>query len=299
MNLFRRKVHSLSASSASEEETSLRLLSEQTRLASALLTAGLNPRSAAEHADLVVDALATSRPGSPEAFLAELWSFTMTTGAPPAAVLEVCSEAFTAAAENARQARVHLSGPQAATRLVMGLPLLAIAGGMLAGYNSLGFLVGSALGWAVIVVATGLMFLSHRWSARMVNAAQQWNWARGMAAEALAISLAAGQPVHQARAWAGKIAKDYSRSPEDASRELAQCDRFVEISAQTGVALAGLMRGEALMQRHAAREEAQVRVERLSVQLMIPLGVCVLPAFIAVGVLPLVASVISSTALNS
>lgn len=259
----------------------------------------MNPRDAAGHAELAVDSLTASRPGSPEAFLAELWSFTMTTGAPPAAVLEVCSQAFTAAAENARQARVHLAGPQAATRLVMGLPLLAIAGGMLAGYDPLGFLVGSALGWAVIVVATGLMFLSYRWSARMVNSAQQWNWARGMAAETLSISLAAGLSVHQAREWAGKVAKDYSRSHEDAVRELAQCDRFVDISAQTGVALVGLMRGEALMQRHAAREESQVRVERLSVQLMIPLGVCILPAFIAVGVLPLVASVISSTALNS
>jgi tight adherence protein B len=51
--------------------------------------------------------------------------------------------------------------------------------------------------------------------------------------------------------------------------------------------------------RTAMQEQSQMRVEKLSVQLMIPLGVCVLPAFIAVGVLPIVASMISSTALNS
>lgn len=266
---------------------------------SALVRAGLPPRSAAEHAELPLEELSRAQPSTPEAFLGDVWNFALTTGAAPAAVLEVCGQALSEAAENARQARVHLAGPQAATRLVMVLPLLALAGGVLAGYDPLKFLMGSVPGWGVLFFAAGMVFLSHRWSQRMLTRAQRWNWSRGMAAEVMAMSLTAGQSLSHARRWASEVAEKYSTHAEISCAELAQCDRFVHLASHTGVALSSLLRAQAHLERNAAREEAQMRVEKLSVQLMIPLGVCVLPAFIAVGVLPLVASVISSTALNS
>lgn len=265
----------------------------------ALVRAGLPPRSAAEHAGLNIEELTRAEPPSPEAFLGDIWSFALTTGAAPAAVLQVSAQALSEAAENARQARVHLAGPQAATRLVMVLPLLALAGGVLAGYDPLRFLLGSLLGWIVLLFAAGMLFLSHRWSHRMLTRAQKWNWSRGMAAEVMAISLTSGQSLFHARTWASEVAEKYSIHTEIACEELAQCDRYVQLARHTGVALSSLLRAQAQVERNAAREEAQMRVEKLSVQLMIPLGACVLPAFIAVGVLPLVASVISSTALNS
>lgn len=299
MNLLTAKVHSLSGNSPSEQETQLRSLASKTQLVVALLRSGLPPESAAQYAELNVRELHTACPPEPEAFLGEVWNFALVTGAAPAAVFEVCARAFTDAAENARQARVQLAGPQAATRLVMGLPLLAIAGGYLAGYNPLGFLLGSMLGWFALLCAAGLIWGARRWSHRMLTQAQRWNWSRGMAAEVMAISLISGQSLAQASAWSVKVLEMYSQDITDAAAERAHCDRFVALAHQTGVALSGLLRSQAQLERNSAREEAQMRVEKLSVQLMIPLGVCVLPAFIAVGVLPLVASVISSTALNS
>jgi len=59
-----------------------------------------------------------------------------------------------------------------------------------------------------------------------------------------------------------------------------------------------LLHAHAELLRDRARNSSRESIERLGVKLMIPLGVCVLPAFIAVGVLPLVASVISSTTLK-
>ncbi|MEY4533150.1 MAG: hypothetical protein RI926_919 [Actinomycetota bacterium] len=299
MNLFREKAHSFFASSLSESEYQLRRLAEQTQLVTALLQAGLSPTASAEHAGLTLAELGAARAPEPAAFFHSVWNFAVNTGAAPASVLKVCAEAFSDAAENARQARVQLAGPQAATRLVMLLPALALLGGFLAGYNPLQFLLGSVLGWLVLFFAAGLIVLSGRWSHRMVTSAQQWNWSRGMAAEVMAISLQAGQSLQQAKKWADQISRDYSSNPETARQEQLQCDQYVALAHQTGVALSGLLRAQAQQERNAARDEAQIRVEKLSVQLMIPLGVCVLPAFIAVGVLPLVASVISSTALNS
>lgn len=54
-------------------------------------------------------------------------------------------------------------------------------------------------------------------------------------------------------------------------------------------------RGEVKERRWAARADAQERAAALSVRLMLPLGLCVLPAFMALGVLPLLIAVVSST----
>lgn len=264
-------------------------------LMASLLRAGLSLVEAAQQAGLT---LSQPQPRSPEAFMAEVWGFVIDTGAAPARVFEVCSGSFAAAAENARAARVQMAGPQAATRLVMGLPLLALAGGVVAGYNPFGFLFATAMGWVTLLVAAGLMILAHRWSGRMLRSAQLWSWSKGMAMEAMAISLAAGQSLAASVEWARHIAHCYL-APEEATEEVAECTGLADLSRTTGVALSGLLRDRATQARGASQEEAQIRVEKLAVQLMIPLGVCVLPAFIAVGVLPIVASMISSTALNS
>lgn len=235
---------------------------------------------------------------SPQGLLSEVWRFVLDSGAAPAAVFDVCAEVFAAAAENARAARVQMAGPQAAARLVMGLPLLALAGGIVAGYNPFGFLFGTALGWIILGLAGGLIFIAHRWSGRMLRSAQQWSWARGMALEVMAIALSSGQSLYSSHTWANRVAKVFLVS-EESTTELAQCAELAQLSRSTGVAIVGLLRDRAMQVRKSTQEESQMRVEKLAVQLMIPLGVCVLPAFIAVGVLPIVASMISSTALNS
>lgn len=277
----------------------MRDLAQSCSQVAALLRAGLTPGLAAREARFDIDQYDRAVAPEPEALIAEVWGFALRTGAPFASVLSVSAKAFTAAAENARQARVHLAGPQAATKLVMLLPVLALTGGVLAGYNPIPFLVGSVVGWILLLIAAGLLVVSKKWSARMVRHAQQGDWTRGMAAEIMGISLRSGSSLESSRQWAYEVARDFVAEKDAARLELTRCENYVRLATATGVPLADLLHALAEQERNEAQAEAVMRIERLSVQLMIPLGVCVLPAFIAVGVLPLVASVISSTALNS
>ena len=59
--------------------------------------------------------------------------------------------------------------------------------------------------------------------------------------------------------------------------------------------MAELLRAEAFRVRRAARADGAARAAALGVRLMLPLGVCVLPAFVLLGVAPLMISVISGT----
>jgi tight adherence protein B len=45
----------------------------------------------------------------------------------------------------------------------------------------------------------------------------------------------------------------------------------------------------------AARTAARRTAERLGVRLMLPLGACVLPAFLLIGVVPILLGIVSST----
>lgn len=259
-----------------------------------LLTAGLSPRQALIHAGVDSRQLTAHQPPSPSAFLWEVWRFGIDTGASLSYILNSLSRALSEASENARAARSQLAGPKAATRLVMVLPGIAIAGAIVAGYNPLAFLFLQPVGWILLLISIALMWMAHRWSAALVRSAQQSHWATGMPSEVMALGLSSGLALSQAR----NLAQNFSHRFGDHPAELEQCDRYVELAAHTGVALSELLRSNAALLRSQSRTTSHEAIERLSVQLMVPLGVCVLPAFIATGVLPLVASVISSTTLR-
>ncbi|MCU1404022.1 MAG: hypothetical protein JWQ43_325 [Glaciihabitans sp.] len=72
-------------------------------------------------------------------------------------------------------------------------------------------------------------------------------------------------------------------------------ESVLELSRRAGVPAAELLRSEAEELRRGARAEVAERAASLSVKLMLPLGLCVLPAFMVVGVFPLLISVITST----
>lgn len=265
-----------------------------------LLQAGLNSADAVSYTQRYTGFSLQGRvQASPQAFLVTIWNLVGQTGAPPAQLLKTCSEALEAAAENERIARVHLAGPQAATRVVMVLPLVALFAAAVTGYSPVAFLLLNPLGWVLLLFAAGMVWLASRWSARMVRGAQQWEWARGMPAEVMALLLRAGCSLAHARDVAGQISREYSATSRHSENELRQCDEYISLAQATGVSLYSLLRSVAQHERSAAREQAHQRTEKLTVSLMLPLGLCILPAFIAVGVVPIVVSIISSTALAS
>lgn len=59
-----------------------------------------------------------------------------------------------------------------------------------------------------------------------------------------------------------------------------------------------LLRVEANERRREARARAAEGAQALSVRLMIPLGLCVLPAFLALTVVPLVLTVLAATSIG-
>ena len=78
--------------------------------------------------------------------------------------------------------------------------------------------------------------------------------------------------------------------------ELSSVIAVIRFSSRTGVALAPLLQAHADELRRSEHRRRQIAAARLGVMLVMPLGVCVLPAFVLLGVVPVLLTLLSDLA---
>lgn len=224
--------------------------------------------------------------------LAAAWDVATQAGAPLAACLRELAASFRELGQLHRDLAVALAGPSATARMVMALPVTGILFGSLMGFNTLQTLFLTVPGVICLALGACLMLAGNRWNRRLVSAAGARDPTPGLELDLTAIGMAGGGSVDRARALVRSTAERFGLSRSDSE---AAISRVLHLSGRAGVPAAELLRSEADQLRRDARSEGQRRAATLAVTLMIPLGVCVLPAFMLVGVVPLLLSVLSST----
>lgn len=222
--------------------------------------------------------------------LAAAWAVATASGAPLAAVLRDLAGAFRDLAQVQREVRVALAAPVATARLVLVLPLLGVLFGLALGFDTIGVLVGTPIGWGCLVLGGGLVLAAVAWNRRLVAAAQPDDPLPGLACELMAVAMRGGGAAERAREL---VAEALVRFGLPGSFETA--DAVLVLARSAGAPAVELLRGEAEEARREARAVAQAKAAALSVTLMLPLGICVLPAFAVLGVVPLMVSLITST----
>ena len=209
------------------------------------------------------------------------------TGAPLTSVLEQLAGTLRDIGTAERDVRAALTGPRLSARLVMALPAVGIAFGFGLGFNPVAVLLGSPIGLACACGGAALFLAGWAWTRRLVRRARPSTGIPGLTAELVAVALSAGTPL----AAAQSLVEDVTGRREETVGEAAL------LAATAGVPVAGLLRGEARLRRRRAAAEARIRAESLAVMLLLPLGLCMLPAFMLLSVAPLLLSILSATAL--
>ncbi len=222
--------------------------------------------------------------------LGAAWRIGVTTGAPLASCLSTVAEVARFEQQLSRDHAVLLAGPRATTRLMLMLPVVGIGLGFLIGVNPVAALIGMPGGWLLVVAGVGLIMLSGRWSRRMTEQAMIRLVCPGMSLELLAIALSGGGPVPAAMEL---VLLEWPDPPTDEERS---CREIVALAAGAGVPAGALLRAEAQRFRRDAAAAQQQAAARLGVRLMLPLGICILPAFLLLAVVPVVIGIVSSTA---
>jgi tight adherence protein B len=96
-----------------------------------------------------------------------------------------------------------------------------------------------------------------------------------------------GQATRQG--WRSPRSRASGRSRPD-DELLAACHRVLTLAWTRGVAASPLLAGLAVRWRRRIQRDAAVAAAKLGVKLMLPLGLCYLPGFVALGLVPVVVS---------
>ena len=215
-----------------------------------------------------------------------------------------------------------LAAPRATGRILSWLPLLGLGLGGLMGSDPVGVLTGSILGALTGLLGLGLAFAGRRWTAALVHRAEVESAASNGAEQtsnmppvdtALVLELLAAQ----LRVGLAPLAALGTLAEALNSRALHTVCQRLQMGSGWGSAWSGSAAGTfgelrdalapaytggapstALLlsladaHRLSERRAAERAAGKLSVALVVPLGLCSLPAFICLGIVPILISLL-------
>ncbi|BDS50046.1 hypothetical protein [Rhodoluna lacicola] len=264
------------------------------RQISALVNAGLSARQAR---DICYESLSALQPLEQKQFEV-VWRLATSLGGPIVLALNRITEVFDRTQRNQQEVQLAFAGPQSTAKLVMWLPVLALVLSQLVGMNPLGAIVGSPLGALSVSIGAGLMVAGRWWTKRLLaralpNPDDAAAIDRGAYLDCVLIGLQAGLPLSQARQSADlEFESGFKTKPLAESFEAL--DAAAELSRTTGAALTQILLANADAFREKQRFEIASRISKLGVQLMIPLGLAVLPAFVLLAIVPIAVSLLAN-----
>jgi len=222
--------------------------------------------------------------------LAAAWEVATTVGAPLAEVLRTIAGSLRDAASAADEVRVALAEPAGTARLLLWMPLAGLLLGVALGFDTVGAITRSPPGAVCVVLGLLLVLVARAWTKRLLERARPEPGTPGIDAELVAVALAGGTSIDRAL----RLVAEASSAPPGARERVHQ---VLDLSRSAGVPAVELLRASAAQERQRARVDGRLRAATLSTRLLIPLGVCTLPAFLLLGVAPLLLSVLASTPL--
>ncbi len=264
------------------------------RQISALVNAGLSARQAR---DICSESLDNLQPLEQKQFEV-VWRLATSLGGPIVLALNRITEVFDRTQRNQQEVQLAFAGPQSTAKLVMWLPVLALLLSQLVGMNPLGAIVGSPLGALSVSVGAGLMVAGRWWTKRLLaralpNPDDSVAIDRGAYLDCVLIGLQAGLPLSQARQSADlEFESGFQAKP--LAENFEALEAAAELSRTTGAALTQILLSNADAFRENQRFEIASRISKLGVQLMIPLGLAVLPAFVLLAIVPIAVSLLAN-----
>lgn len=234
-------------------------------------------------------------------------------GAPLAGILETVADGVAEAGHADSSRRTALSGPRATARLLACLPLLGLLLGQAVGAHPSEVLLDGGWGSALGLLGIGLMALGQLLTVRLVRAAEG---EADVVDEALVLDLAgaalgAGASLPGALQALGAALDEEPlavvgralllgaswgaawRAPEDAGwrARRARLEQSLRPGWEDGASPGPLLAGTARALRAGRASRDEEAAERLAVRLVVPLGLCFLPAFVVLGIVPVIAGV--------
>jgi tight adherence protein B len=214
-----------------------------------------------------------------------IWEVATESGGHLALALDRLTEVFRAQQRQFSELAIAFASPKATANLILLLPLAAVIFSELLGLSALAASFGTALGAVSVGLGLLLLIVARISSLRMLEKAKPREADPGAFLDAVAIGLSAGLSPKAAATLARTKSKQQFSQDVPADQLTIFWDA-VKVSEQSGIALNGLLLARADTLRHRLWSNHRSSLAKLSVSLLIPLGLAALPAFVFLAVVP-------------
>ncbi len=217
-------------------------------------------------------------------FVTELLDIARETGAPRTRVLRVVADALDSNIELMREATIASTSARHSALVLTALPAFTLIATELFGIHALGFLLGAPIGWLCLVIGAGASFGGWKWMDHLRRRIPTPSPATGVMGDVVAEILSVTG-----------IRKDVEKALRASGERWGLDSEWTSIAdiraaaRETGIPVSGLIRADSQERRRSTRFTVREATERLPGQMLIPLGVCLFPAFVVLTVVPAVA----------
>lgn len=236
--------------------------------------------------------------------------FSFLAGAPLAEVLREVARGIAVSTRVRRAQERAFVGPQLSARILTALPVAAVAGGEWLGADAIAWFLAGGMGSFCALAGVLLIVIGYSVSGRMIAAARKRAADR---TEATVLSdlarsgLSAGASIPTVLTALGQASKEpdlqriarellmgapWRDAWEPLPRRCDLLERGLQPGWEQGVSPLELLAYASEQARETQLATAEEEAGRLAVKLVIPLGLCLLPAFIVLGIVPVVVTLL-------
>ncbi len=229
----------------------------------------------------------------PASALEVAWRASVRVGAPLDVTVRHLRDAYSEFAAIEREVSVAIAGPRLASRIMLTLPAVGVLIASALGLNPFSFLLASAPGWFCATVGLTLVFVAREWSRRLIEAVHVRDVPLGVLPAVIASALSVGVGM-----TLSTQAVDAECDAIGLSRDSSTHESVLSLANEWGIPLAGVVMAQAQMLRHSAVALVRVRAKEMAERLLLPLAACILPAFVLLSIVPIVAGLLEQSGLR-
>jgi tight adherence protein B len=189
--------------------------------------------------------------------------------------------------------RVAHANPKSTSRLVIWLPLLTLAMAQLVGWDVIGTLLERPIVFVSFLLGLCLLLTSKLVTSRMLRRSQPEETSAGFYLLGVALATSGGASLFQAKELVSKIYfEHFGQEPPDT--ELFELQQIEQLVSETGARVSELLLRQSQSMQEEENVKTEIKIEKLGVRLMLPLGLGVLPAFVLLAIVPLMVTMLGS-----
>jgi tight adherence protein B len=222
-----------------------------------------------------------------------LLQISLDSGSAIASELEFVAELFSSRERNIKRIEIAHASPKSTARLMLLLPLLILGMAEFLGWGALGSLTQRPIIAVSIFLGLALLLISKVITSSLLKRAKPAESFAGFYLLGVALQISSGTNLYVAQSRATENYADIFDGPPPLE-ELTIMEQVAELVEQKGARANELLRKQAKLMQEKTQQETELKIEKLGVKLMVPLGLGVLPAFVFLAIVPLMVTTLGA-----